>query len=100
MQEHRTGERKKERSIKHARRDADASSFEESLRPRTSPTREPNSTAKKLFEGNLPRQTQPPQKEDFGKTYGSAAGKKQKSEAEPERNSEAGAEPERSFGSH
>ena len=75
MQEHRTGERKKERSIKHARRDADASSFEESLRPRTNPMRALSSTAKKLFGGNRPRRTHSPQKDNLRKTYGSAAGK-------------------------
>ena len=86
MQEHRTGERKKERSIKHHVVMLMPFPSEEPLRPRTNPS----STQKKLSEGTWPRPEHSPQKGDgSGKLLDPRP-------AEPEWNSEAGAEPERS----
>ena len=52
MQEHRTGERKKERSIKHHVAMLMPFPSDESLRPRTNPMRGPSSTLKKFLRRN------------------------------------------------
>ena len=86
MREHRTGERKKERSIKHHVVMLMPFPSEEPLRPRTNPS----STQKRLPEGTRPRQAQSPQR-------GGVAGKLAiPRPAKPEQDSEAGVEPERS----
>ena len=86
MQEHRTGESKKERSIKHHVAMLMPFPSEEPLRPRTNPSR----TQKRLSEGTRPRPEHSPQKgEGSGKLLDPRP-------AEPEWNSKVGAEPERS----
>ena len=86
MQEHRTGERKKERSIKHHVAMLMPFSSEEPLRPRTNSS----STQKRFSEGTRPRPEHSPHKGDgSGKLLDPRP-------ATPEWNSEAGAEPERS----
>ena len=90
---------RKEAERKRSTQRSETCRFENQARARTCarwPSAPGNFTAKPKHG----RDKQPPQKGDLRKTYGSASGKKKKSRAEPERNSEAGAEPERSFGSH
>ena len=86
MQEHRTGERKKERSIKHHVAMLMPFPFEEPLRPRTNPS----STQKRFSEGTRPRPEHSPHEGDgSGKLLDPRP-------AEPEWDSDEGAEPERS----
>ena len=86
MKEHRKGERKKERSIKHHVAMLMFFPSQEPLRPRKNPI----STKNIFFEETRPRPEHSPQK-------GNSSGKLlDPRPAEPEWNSEAGAEPERS----
>ena len=86
MQEHRTGERKKERCIKHHVAMLMPFHFEEPLRPRTNPS----STQKRFSEGTRPRPEHSPHEGDgSGKLLDPRP-------AEPEWDSDEGAEPERS----
>ena len=86
MQEHRTGERKKERIIKHHVAMLMPSPFEEPLRPRTYPS----STQKRFSEGTRSRPEQSAQE-------GDGSGKiMYPRPAKPEWKSDARAEPERS----
>ena len=86
MQDHRTGERKKERNTKHHVAMLMPFPFEEPLRPRINP----NSTQKRFFKETRPRPEHSPQE-------GNGSGKLlDPRPAEPEWDSDSGAEPERS----
>ena len=95
MQEHRTGERKKERSIKHHVAMLMPFPFEEPLRPRTNAS----STQKRFSEGTGRDQNTPPMKKMIQENFW-IGGQRSPNETPMQERSPSGAraEPERSRG--